>query len=59
MLGYGYVAVPTGGNPDFYTNIGSYSAVLRVAFGYYDYDEWMENYTGLGTFGILSDFWYV
>jgi uncharacterized membrane protein len=63
VLGLGFgsmaLAMASGGNVDFVTLSGAISGILRMTFGYYDYDEFIANYQGVGSFGATSDIWYV
>lgn len=59
MFGVGYLMIASGGNPDFMTNAGAFSGILRLTFGYYDYADFIANYQGIGAFGFNSDLWYV
>ena len=58
-FGCNALAVASGGNADFITTPGAIAGILRLTFGYYDYDSFIANYQGLGRVGITTDVWYV
>ena len=58
-FGCNALAVASGGNADFITTPGAIAGILRLTFGYYEYDAFVADYTGAGYVGYTSDFWCV
>lgn len=58
-FGSNALSIASGGNVDFVTGWGAVSGILRLTFGYYEYDAFVADYTGAGYVGYTSDFWCV
>ena len=52
------LAKSSGGPLDFIFTTTALSSITRLTFGFYDFSDFINNYQGMGTFGVTRELWF-